>query len=117
MLTWFRNNAKIFLIAIVVIFVAMIFLEWGRGGIQNVEADKLFVATVNGTGLQPTSYDYVRDEVYNGLKLQMQRMGDPDPENQLALMYNEINNTAFEILVDRTLQDEYLKLYTPYERV
>lgn len=110
MLTWFRNNAKIFLIAIVVIFVAMIFLEWGRGGIQNVEADKLFVGTVNGTGLQPTSYDYVRDEVYNGLKLQMQRMGDPDPENQLALMYNDINNTAFEILVDRTLQDEYLKL-------
>ncbi len=110
MLTWFRNNAKIFLIVIVVIFVGMIFLEWGRGGIQNVEVDKLVVGTVNGTGLQPTSYDYVRDEVYNGLKIQMQRMGDPDPENQLALMYNDINNTAFEILVDRTLQDEYLNL-------
>ncbi|MCK5130785.1 MAG: peptidyl-prolyl cis-trans isomerase [Candidatus Sabulitectum sp.] len=110
MLTWFRNNAKIFLIAIVVIFVGMIFLEWGRGGIQNVEVDKLVVGTVNGTGLQPTSYDYVRDEVYTGLKIQMQRMGDPDPENQLALMYNDINNTAFEVLVDRTLQDEYLKL-------
>ena len=108
MLTWFRNNAKIFLITIVVIFVGMIFLEWGRGGIQNVEADKLVVGTVNGTGLQPSSYDYVRDEVYNGLKVQMQRMGDPDPENQLALMFNDINNTAFEILVDRTLQNEYL---------
>ena len=110
MLTWFRNNAKIFLIAIVVIFVGMIFLEWGRGGMQNVEVDKLVVGSVNGTGLQPTSYDYVRDEVYNGLMIQMQRMGDPDPENQLALMYNDINNTAFEVLVDRTLQDEYLKL-------
>ncbi|MCK5785633.1 MAG: SurA N-terminal domain-containing protein [Candidatus Sabulitectum sp.] len=110
MLTWFRNNAKIFLIAIVVIFVGMIFLEWGRGGIQNVQADELVVGTVNGTGLQPTSYDYVRDEVYNGMKLQMQRMGDPDPENQLALMYNDINNTAFEVLVDRTLQSEYLRL-------
>lgn len=110
MLTWFRNNAKIFLIVIVVIFVGMIFLEWGRGGIQNVQADKLVVGTVNGIGLQPTSYDYVRDEVYNGMKLQMQRMGDPDPENQLAIMYNDINNTAFEILVDRTLQDEYLKV-------
>ena len=110
MLTWFRNNAKIFLIVIVVIFVGMIFLEWGRGGLQNVEVDKLVIGTVNGTGLQPASYDYVRDEVYSSLKIQMQRMGDPDPENQLALMYNDINNTAFEVLVDRTLQDEYLEL-------
>ncbi len=110
MLTWFRNNAKIFLIAIVVIFVGMIFLEWGRGGVQSVEADKLLIGTVNGTGLQPVSYDYARDEVYNGMKNQMQRMGDPDPENQLALMYTDINNTAFDMLIDRTLQDEYLEL-------
>ena len=82
MLTWFRNNAKIFLIAIVVIFVGMIFLQWGRGGVQSVEAAKLMVGTVNGEGLQPTSFDYVRDEVYNGMKSQMERMGDPDPENQ-----------------------------------
>ena len=110
MLTWFRNNAKIFLIVIVVIFVGMIFLEWGRGGVQSVEAAKLVVGTVNGNGLQPASYDFVRDEVYSSLQNQMQRMGDPDPENQLALMFNDINNTAFEILVDRTLQNEYLRL-------
>ncbi len=109
MLTWFRNNAKIFLIAVVVIFVGMIFLQWGRGGVQNVEVDKLVVGTVNGTGLQPASYDAVRDEVYNNMKNQMEQMGDPDPENQLALMFNDINNSAFEIMVDRTLQDEYLK--------
>ena len=108
MLTWFRNNAKIFLIVIVVIFVGMIFLNWGRGGLQNVEAEKLTVGQVNGTGLQPANYDYARQEVYENLKNQMQQMGDPDPENQLALMYNEINNTAFEILVERTLQNEYL---------
>ena len=110
MLSWFRNNAKIFLIAIIVIFVGMIFLEWGRGGVESVEVDKLVMGTVNGTGLQPASYDYVRSEVYNGMKMQMQQMGDPDPENQLTLMYNDINDAAFEILVDRTLQDEYLKL-------
>ncbi len=108
MLTWFRNNAKIFLIVIVVIFVGMIFLNWGRGGLQNIEVDKLTVGSVNETGLQPANYDYARQEVYENLKNQMQQMGDPDPENQLALMYNDINNTAFEILVDRTLQDEYL---------
>jgi hypothetical protein len=109
MLTWFRNNAKIFLIAVVVIFVGMIFLQWGRGGVQSVEVDKLVVGTVNGKGLQPASLDATRDEVYNGMKNQMQRMGDPDPENQLALMFNDINNSAFELLVNRTLQDEYLK--------
>jgi len=109
MLTWFRNNAKIFLIAVVVIFVGMIFLQWGRGGVQSVEVDKLVIGTVNGTGLKPASYDAVRDEVYNSMKNQMQQMGDPDPENQLALMFNDINNSAFEIMVDRTLQDEYLK--------
>ena len=53
MLTWFRNNAKIFLIVIVVIFVGMIFLNWGRGGLQSVEIDKLTVGSVNETGLQP----------------------------------------------------------------
>ncbi len=109
MLTWFRNNAKIFLIAVVVIFVGMIFFQWGLGGVQNIEVDKLVVGTVNGTGLQPASYDAVRDEVYNNMKSQMQQMGDPDPENHLALMFNDINNSAFDILVDRTLQNEYLK--------
>jgi len=109
MLSWFRNNAKIFLIAVVVIFVGMIFLEWGAGGVQNAEADKLFIGSVNGEGLQASSFDAVRSEVYTGLENQMQRMGDPDPESQLALMYNDINNTAFEVLVDRTLQAEYLK--------
>jgi hypothetical protein len=109
MLSWFRNNAKIFLIAVVVIFVGMIFLEWGRGGAQNTGTEKFFVGSVNGEGLESTSYEAVINEVYTGQENQMQRMGDPDPESQLALLYNEINDAAFELLVDRTLQAEYLR--------
>jgi hypothetical protein len=108
MLTWFRDNAKIFLIAIVVIFVAMVFLEWGMGGLQSEGAERLNMGRVNGTELDPAAYQYTREEVYSGMESQMQRMGDPSPDNQLALMYNEINDAAFDLLVDRTLQAEYL---------
>lgn len=109
MLSWFRDNAKIFLIVIVVIFVGMIFLEWGRGGVQNVEADKLTVGSVNGEGLEPSAYDAARQEVYSGMENQMTGMGYPNAESQLALLYNDINDAAFNLLVDRTLQDEYLE--------
>ncbi|PIE51412.1 hypothetical protein CSA37_11840 [Candidatus Fermentibacteria bacterium] len=109
MLTWFRDNAKIFLIAIVVIFVGMIFLEWGRGGLQKVEADKLTVGMVNGKGLEPSAYDAARQEVYAGMENQMVSMGYPNAESQLTLLHNDINDAAFDLLIDRTLQDEFLK--------
>ena len=109
MLTWFRDNAKIFLIVIVVIFVGMIFLEWGRGGVQNIEVEKLTVGTVNGEGLEPSSYDAARQEVYTGMENQMTSMGYPNAESQLALLFNDINDAAFDLMVHRTLQDEYLE--------
>jgi len=109
MLTWFRDNAKIFLVTVVVIFVGMIFLEWGAGGAQNVSPDQMTVGTVNGKGLQPSSYDAAREEVYSGMERQMTGMGYPNSESQLALMYNDINDAAFDLLVNRSLQNEYLK--------
>lgn len=109
MLTWFRDNAKIFLIAVVVIFVGMIFLQWGRGGLDDVQADKLVMGSVNGENLEPSWYDAARQEVYSTMENQMLNMGYPNSESQLALMYNEINDAAFDLMVDRTLQDEYLK--------
>lgn len=108
MLTWFRDNAKIFLIAVVVIFVGMIFLQWGRGGLDNVEADRLVMGSVNGEDLEPSWYDAARQEVYSTMENQMASMGYPNSESQLALMYNDINDAAFALMVDRTLQNDYL---------
>ncbi len=109
MLTWFRDNAKIFLIAVVVIFVGMIFLQWGRGGLDDVQADKMVMGSVNGEKLEPAWYDAARQEVYTTMENQMLNMGYPNSESQLALLYNEINDAAFDLMVDRTLQDEFLK--------
>lgn len=109
MLTWFRNNAKIFLIAIVVIFVGMIFLEWGRGGLDDVRPDNMVMGSVNGEGLEPAWYDAAHREVYATMENQMASMGYPNSESQLALMYNDINDAAFDLMVDRMLQGEYLR--------
>ncbi len=109
MLTWFRDNAKIFLIAVVVIFVGMIFLQWGRGGLDGPGSSRLAMGTVNGEELEPAMYDAARQEVYATMENQMLNMGYPNSESQLALMYNDINEAAFDLMVDRTLQREYLE--------
>ena len=85
MLTWFRDNAKIFLIAVVVIFVGMIFIEWGRGGIDSPGSSRLAMGTVNGEELEPAMYDAARQEVYASMENQMLNMGYPNSESQLAL--------------------------------
>ncbi len=110
MLVWFRNNAKIFLIVIVVIFVGMIFLEWGRGGVDRAQADKMLMGTVNGQGIDPAQFDMARQEIYGNMENQMAGMGYPNAESQLALMYNDINEAAFDLVIDRTLQNDYLEM-------
>lgn len=110
MLVWFRNNAKIFLIVIVVIFVGMIFLEWGRGGLDRAQADKMVMGTVNGQGIDPAQFDMARREIYGNMEDQMSGMGYPNAESQLALMYNDINEAAFDLVIDRTLQNDYLEM-------
>ena len=55
MLTWLRDNAKIFLIATIVIFVALIFLRWGmgQGGGEPRNPYQRPVAMVNGPEILP----------------------------------------------------------------
>jgi len=109
MLSWLRNNAKIFLIAIIVIFVVMIFVDWGRGRVSAAQASRFIIARINGRNLLPDQYDAARSYVYSSLENQMQASGDPAPENQLALMYNEINEMSFNRMIDEELEEEYLK--------
>lgn len=108
MLSWLRNNAKIFLIAIIVIFVIMIFVDWGRGRSSAAQASRFIIARINGRNLLPDQYDAARSFIYSSLENQMQASGDPAPENQLALMYNEINEMSFQRMIDEELEEEYL---------
>ncbi len=108
MLAWFRDNAKIFLVAIIVIFVAMIFVEWGSGRQRSASPETMAIASVNGNRILPGVYDAARNEVYTSLRDQMERSGNPYPENELTLLYNDINQAAFDLVVERTLQREFL---------
>lgn len=109
MLSWFRDNAKIFLVVIIVIFVVMIFVDWGSGRSRAAQADRMVLGTVNGAPVLPGEYDAARNEVYTSLKTQMDRSGNPDPENELILLYNDINDAAFDLVVERTLQREFIQ--------
>ncbi len=108
MLSWFRDNAKIFLVAIIVIFVVMIFVDWGSGRNRAVSPETMAIASVNGNPILPGVYDAARNEVYTSLQTQMERSGNPYPENELALLYSDINEAAFDLMVERTLQREFL---------
>lgn len=109
MLSWFRDNAKIFLVVIIVIFVVMIFVDWGSGRSRAARAERMVIGTVNGVSVLPGEYDAARNEVYTSLKNQMDRSGNPDPENELILLYNDINDAAFDLVVERTLQREFME--------
>lgn len=109
MLSWFRDNAKIFLVVIIVIFVVMIFVDWGSGRNRAAEAERMVMGSVNGQNILPTAYDAARNEVYASLKTQMERSGNPDPENELMILYSEINDAAFDLVVERTIQREFIR--------
>jgi hypothetical protein len=108
MLSWFRDNAKIFLVAIIVIFVVMIFVDWGSGRNRAVSPETMAIASVNGNQILPGVYDAARNEVYTSLQTQMERSGNPYPENELALLYSDINQAAFDLMVERALQQEFM---------
>ncbi len=109
MLSWLRNNAKIFLIAIIVIFVVMIFVDWGRGRASAARSAMFVIARINGENILPEQYDAARSQVYSMLENEMQSSGDPAPENQLTTMYNEINEMAYQRMINRQLEADYLE--------
>ncbi len=109
MLSWFRDNAKIFLVMVIVIFVVMIFVDWGSGRNRAANAERMVIGSVNGEDVPPGAYDAARNEVYTSLKTQMEQTGNPDPENELMLLYSDINDAAFDLVVERAIQREFLE--------
>ncbi len=111
MLTWLRDNAKIFLIATIVIFVALIFLRWGMGegdsGPRNPYQRP--IATVDGKDILPDEYQQALQSWSQRYRMMLEQSGNPDPESMLLLMSAQISEEAFQGLIDQKLQGIYLK--------
>lgn len=111
MLTWLRDNAKIFLIATIVIFVALIFLRWGMGEGDNTPKNPYQrpVATVDGKDILPDEYQQALQSWSQRYRTMLEQSGNPDPESMLLLMSDQISEEAFQGLIDQKLQGIYLK--------
>ncbi len=109
MLTWFRDNAKIFLIAIIVTFVVLIFVDWGTGRNRNRGGALGAIARVDGQDVPPEEYDASISSMYTRLESQMQAAGHPDPQSELSAMSYRIQDAAFDEMVDNRLRDAYLR--------
>lgn len=110
MLTWLRDNAKIFLIATIVIFVALIFLRWGMGEGDNRPKNPYErpIATVDGKDILPEEYQQALQSWSQQYRSMLEQSGNPDPESMLLLMGDKISEEAFQGLIDQKLQGIYL---------
>ena len=110
MLTWLRDNAKIFLIATIVIFVALIFLRWGmgEGSGQPRNPYQRPVATVDGKRIMPDHYQQALQSMSQRYRTVLENSNNPDPEAMLMLMSRELSEEAFQGLIDSELQSIYL---------
>jgi hypothetical protein len=111
MLTWLRDNAKIFLIATIVIFVALIFLRWGMGEGDNRPRNPYQrpIALVNGKDVLPDEYQQALQSWSQQYRSMLEQSGNPDPESMLMLMSEKISEDAFDGLIDQKLQGLYLQ--------
>lgn len=111
MLTWLRDNAKIFLIATIVIFVALIFLRWGMGEGDNTPRNPYQrpIATVDGKDILPDEYQQALQSWSQQYRSMLERSGNPDPESMMLLMSAQISEEAFQGLIDQKLQGIYMK--------
>ena len=111
MLTWLRDNAKIFLIATIVIFVALIFLRWGMGEGDSAPRNPYQrpVATVDGKDILPDEYQQALQSWSQRYRTMLEQSGNPDPESMLMLMGAKISEEAFQGLIDQKLQRMYLQ--------
>ncbi|MCK4806107.1 MAG: SurA N-terminal domain-containing protein [Candidatus Aegiribacteria sp.] len=110
MLTWLRDNAKIFLIATIVIFVALIFLRWGMGEGDSRPRNPYQrpIATVDGKDILPDEYQQALQSWSQRYRTMLEQSGNPDPESMLILMSAQISEKAFKGLIDQKLQGIYL---------
>jgi hypothetical protein len=110
MLTWLRDNAKIFLIATIVIFVALIFLRWGMGEGDNRPTNpyERAIATVNGIDIMPDEYQAALQNWNMRYRQMLEQSGNPDPESMLLLMSAVITEEAYKELINSKLEGIYL---------
>ena len=110
MLTWLRDNAKIFLIATIVIFVALIFLRWGMGEGDNRPTNPFerAIATVDGIEIMPDEYQAALQNWNLRYRQMLEQSGNPDPESMLLLMSAVITEEAYKELINSKLEGIYL---------
>ncbi len=111
MLTWLRDSAKIFLIVTIVVFVSLIFLRWGMGagGGESKNPYERPIATVNGKEILPAEYSASIQDYSNSYRDDLEQIGNPDPEGMLVVMGRQINEDAFEGMIDSYLEQDYLE--------
>jgi hypothetical protein len=111
MLTWFRDKAKIFLIATIVIFVALIFFNWGMDSGSTAPSNpyERAVARVAGSDVFPDEYNRSIQDLTDQYRQTLESSGNPDAESMLMLMNDMLAEEAFTGLVDSRLEEVYLK--------
>ncbi len=109
MLTWFRDNAKIFLIVIIVTFVLLIFVDWGTGRYRKHLPGLSVIARIDGKDIPPEEFDASISSVYSRIENQMRSVGHPSPERELSVMYGMIREAAFNEMIDSRLRESYLR--------
>ena len=112
MLTWLRDNAKIFLITTIVIFVSLIFFRWGMGmgsGGPPANPYERAVARVAGKDILPDEYSQALQSLSYQYRQSMEGSGHPDPDAMLLLMGEVLAEEAFDAMIDERLQARYLE--------
>ncbi len=108
MLTWFRDKAKIFLIAIIVTFVLLIFVQWGTGQLNTRRDYTGAVARIEGREIAPAEYDDYFTLAYQRHESAMMSAGDPSPSQELTAMAGVIEEEAWEDMINSELERLYL---------
>ncbi|MFO8183234.1 MAG: SurA N-terminal domain-containing protein [Candidatus Aegiribacteria sp.] len=111
MLTWLRDNAKIFLIVTIVIFVGLIFLRWGMGEGSGMPRNPYQrpVARVDGKEIMPSDYQDAIQSMSQNYRNMLESMNHPDPEAMMMLMSSRLSEQAFEELINGHLQSSFLR--------
>lgn len=111
MLTWLRDNAKIFLIVTIVIFVGLIFLRWGMGEGSGMPRNPYQrpIARIDGKEIMPADYQDAIQSMSQNYRNMLESMNHPDPEAMMMLMSSRLSEQAFEGLIDSHLQSSYMR--------
>lgn len=111
MLTWLRDNAKIFLIVTIVIFVGLIFLRWGMGEGSGMPRNPYQrpIARIDGKDIMPADYQDAIQSMSQNYRNMLESVNHPDPEAMMMLMSSRLSEQAFQGLIDSHLQSSFLR--------